>query len=178
MSVSRNLAWRLPGLVLVLGLSACVTPVAAPSAPPPPAPAATAAPALPADARPNLDPHWINTNGQYAWPPADGFAAAPAPVVLPPGMLIDRFGGDGGHFFSPKGAAFSARAVPYFCEKQPYNVYKIMAPLLAWTGKAAPWFDEPGGATQFETDAPVYLLLADHVIEPVAKPGKAPCDGR
>jgi len=28
--------------------------------------------------------------------------------------------------------------------------YRVVQPLLVWTGKTAPWFDEPGGATQFQ----------------------------
>jgi hypothetical protein len=42
-----------------------------------------------------------------------GFAEKPVPVVLPPGMLIDRFGADRGKFFSPKGASFDGQALPY-----------------------------------------------------------------
>jgi hypothetical protein len=48
-------------------------------------------------------------------------------------------------------------------------------PLPAWVGKVAAWFDRPGGATQFETDASVAMLLADRTIEPVAEAGPSPC---
>jgi hypothetical protein len=90
-------------------------------------------------------------------------------------MLLDRFGGDGGNFLSPKGAPFAKRALPTVCEQLAYKVYRVGAPLLVWTGMAAKWFDEPGGATQFETDAPVYLLISDHVLEPVPVTGAKPC---
>lgn len=157
--------------LLLLGLSACTQPA------PPPSSAGAASPTapLPANVRPDLDRQWLDAAGALRWPPNDGFAEAPMAIVLPPGLLIDRFGGDTGRFFSPKGASFDARALPSACEKQRYTVYRIALPLLVWTGKAARWFDEPGGATQFETDATASLLLMDHVIEPVQTHGAAPC---
>ncbi|MBV9251546.1 MAG: TNT domain-containing protein [Acetobacteraceae bacterium] len=124
-----------------------------------------------ANVRSDLDRQWIDQNGELKWPPADGFAMPPQFVVLPPGVLIDRFGGDGGRFFSPKGAAYATRALPYVCERLPYTVYRVASPLPAWAGKAAPWFDEPGGATQFQTDAPAAALMGDHVIEPARLAG-------
>jgi hypothetical protein len=130
---------------------------------------------LPPNVRPDLAARWFDASGAIRWPQNDGFAAPPVLVLLPPDLLIDRFGGDAGHFFSPKGASYGARALPYICEKLRYTVYRMMRPLFVWAAKAAPWFDEPGGATQFETDAPASLLIADHVIELVAGPTVAPC---
>lgn len=140
------------------------------------APAATAPAPSASTLRPDLASQWRDPSGNIRWPSHDGFAATPVLLVLPPGVLIDRFGSDYGRFFSPKGAAFKARALPYVCASLVYRVYRLDQPLLAWTGTAAPWFDEPGGATQLETDATAAQLLADHVIEPVADPSAAPCD--
>jgi hypothetical protein len=161
--------------LLLLGLTGCVTHPAGTQ--PTQAASAALAPAqpLPPNVRPDLSGQWILPTGAIRWPPDDGFSAAPTPVVLTPGMLIDRFGSDGGRFFSPKGAAYAARALPYTCEKLAYVTYRVMQPVLAWTGKAAGWFDAPGGATQFETDAPAYLLISDHIIEAVPHPGAEPC---
>lgn len=158
-------------LLIAFSVGGCATRVTATA----PGATASASVALPAGARPDLDRHWVKPDGNYAWPPNDGFAAAPTAVVLPPGMLLDRFGGDGGNYLSPKGAPFAKRALPTVCEELAYKVYRVAAPLLVWTGTAAKWFDEPGGATQFETDAPVYLLISDHVLEPVSYPGPKPC---
>jgi hypothetical protein len=157
-------------LLLALGLGGCATHATTPSA-------TSAQVSLPAGARPDLDKHWVKPDGNYDWQPNEGFAATPAPMILPAGMLLDRFGSDGGNFLSPKGAPFSKRALPTVCAQLTYKVYRVAAPLLVWTGTAAKWFDEPGGATQFETDAPVYLLIADHVLEPVPYAGEKPCKG-
>lgn len=153
-----------PLLALVLlSLAGCVAPLQspAPSAPPP--------------LRPDLAQQWRDATGAIRWPGDDGFAAPPVLIVLPSGMLIDRFGKETGRFFSPKGAAYVARALPYVCAALVYHVYRIDRPLLAWTGKAAAWFDQPGGATQIETDATVAQLLADGELEAVPDAAPAPC---
>lgn len=147
-------------LLLLLGLVACTTP-----AQPPP----------PAGVRPDLDRRWFDGSGQIRWPQNAGFASAPVLVQLPPGLLIDRFGSASGHFFSPKGASFSARALPYVCADQPYMAFRVTGPVMAWAGTAAPWFGEPGGATQFETDASAASLLADGIIETLSSRVSPPC---
>lgn len=171
------------GLTL-LALAGCVAPQVAPMANPPAATAPTATtkaaaptglPPLGPPFRPDLDPKWRDGTGAIRWPGDDGFAAMPVLLVLQPGMLIDRFGQETGHFFSPKGAGYGQRALPYVCKELPYHVYRIELPLLAWTGKAASWFDEPGSATQLETDASVAQLLADGTISAVKVSGATPC---
>lgn len=128
--------------------------------------------------RPSLALKWVAPDGTIHWPPSDGFSATPVPVVLPPGMLLDRFGSPYGHFFSPKNAGYEARALPYDCSLLPYTTYRVKEPLLAWTGRAAPWFDEAGGATQFETDATAAQLVADATLEPVSGVTGAPCPAK
>ncbi|MGG5807877.1 TNT domain-containing protein [Falsiroseomonas sp. CW058] len=143
-------------LLFGLGLAAC----AAPAAPP-------------AGARPDLGREWVEAGG-YRWPPGHGFDAPAAFLVLPPGVLLDRFGGEGGRFFSPKGAAFRARALPSVCRDLPYAAYRVLAPLPVRIGAALPWFGEPGGATQVMTDATAAQLLADGVLERLPADA-APC---
>jgi hypothetical protein len=123
--------------------------------------------------RPDLDPAWVSGGG-VRWPPDDGFKGAAVPIVLPAGVLLDRFGPDTGRFLSPKGAGFRARALPTVCATQPYSAFRVALPLPVWIGRAAAWFDEPGGATQVQTDATVAQLLADGVLVRVAE-AKAPC---
>jgi len=121
----------------------------------------------PPEVRTDIAATWKDGSGNLRWPPNDGAAGVVTPVVLAPGMVLDRFGCETGTFLSPRGAAFTARALPYVCATAPYYTYRVVRPLLAWTAKAAPWFDQKGGATQFQTDANVAQLLADGVIEQV-----------
>lgn len=151
---------RIGSVCLLLGVAGCAVPNTAP---------------LPPDLRPNLNPRWVSATGELLLPAHDGFARQPAPVVLPPGMLIDRFGSDRGTFFSPSGASFAGRALPNVCTARPYTTYEVLRPVLAWTGTAAPWFDEPGGATQFKTDASAAWLVADGTLRPLPPRGAAPC---
>jgi len=153
--------FKLLPAILLLWLSACAA-------------APVASFSLPPDARPDLPQKWLSGDARYAWPPRDGFAESPVLVILPPGTLLDRFGGNSGRFLSPKGAGYKARALPYTCATLTYTVFQVLRPLPVWAGKAAPWFDEPGGATQFQTDAPVSLLLNDRTIEPMPY-APAPC---
>ncbi|ONG57864.1 hypothetical protein BKE38_03890 [Pseudoroseomonas deserti] len=119
---------------------------------------------MPPDARPGLGAEWVQADG-YRWPPRYGFAEVEGFIVLPPGVLLDRFGPERGNFFSPKGAAFAARALPRACRDQPYAVYRVAAPLVVRIGTAAPWFGETGGAIQIMTDASAAQLVADGALQ-------------
>ena len=141
-------------LVFLLLLGACAEP-----------------PPLPPSARRDLSPEWVVPGG-YRWPPNDGFEGRASFVVLPPGVLLDRFGAETGRFFSPRGAGFRGRALPTVCANMPYFVYRVATPLLVRVGPAAPWFHEPGGATQVMTDATAAQLLAHGTL--VALPGGEP----
>ena len=163
-------------IALLLALGGCVTlPVS--TAPPPPAPL-LAAQNLPPAALHAIAPQWYDSNGNLIWPPNGGFAAAPVAVVLPRGMLLDRFGRPTGTYFSPQAAPYPARSLPYVCETQAYTVYRVDRPLVVKSGTAAPWFGEPGGAIQYQTTETAEQMLADpgRPIETLPDPGPAPCD--
>jgi Tuberculosis necrotizing toxin len=126
---------------------------------------------FPANLRWDLVPKWIqwaDAKAQISWPPNDGCEAAPVARSLPAGELIDRFGSEGGTFFSPKGESYQSRAVPYICRKMDYWVYRVARPLAVKSCKAAPWFNEPGGAIQVQTAGPAYKLVADGTLEVVS----------
>ena len=144
--------------------------------------------ALPADWPPHLRttlfPEWIDAAKQIKWPPRDGCAEdAPVAATIEAGALIDRFGSEGGSFFSPVGQSFAARALPYVCAQMAYTTYRVKQTINVHRCAAAPWFGEPGGAIQYKTAEPAYKLLASGMIE-VAKldptsDGKpvSPCGG-
>lgn len=151
---------RIIATVLLVALAGCA------QVPVQQAPGEATASSRPADARPDLAAKWVK-NGDYRWPPNDGFASEGSYLVLPAGVLLDRFGSEHGRFFSPKGAGFGARALPTVCANLTYSVYRVATPLPVKIGGAAPWFDEPGGATQVRTDASAGQLVADGVLRRV-----------
>ena len=117
--------------------------------------------------RANLPAKFETSPGHLAWPPHDGFAPVTLPVVIQPGALLDRFGDNGGTFFSPKGTGYRERALPYVCRGYSYATYRVAEPLPALIGTAVPWFGEPGGAIQVKTTECVNQLLAAGVLQPV-----------
>jgi hypothetical protein len=146
-----------------------------------------AAPAgFPSNLRWDLVPKWIqwvDAKAQISWPPNDGCSSAPVSESLTAGELIDRFGSEGGTFFSPQGESFRSRAVPYVCTQMDYRVYRVVKPIAVKACKAASWFGEPGGAIQVQAADPAYKLVADGEIEVVSyavggSGGSAPQCGR
>ena len=163
--MTASILWRLMPLFAILAIATSAPGFAQQT----PAPAAypTEASTWPANLRKDLYPKWIDASAQVRWPPNDGCAAAPASETLAAGTLIDRFGSEGGTFFSPKGESFAARAVPYVCSKMAYTVYRVVKPIPVKACKAAPWFGEPGGAMQFQTSDPAFKLREAGTIEAV-----------
>jgi hypothetical protein len=151
-----------------------------------PATADAPPPGFPANLRYDLVPKWIKwvaDKAQISWPPNDGCAAEPVAQSLTSGQMIDRFGSEFGTFFSPRGESFRARAVPYVCPQMDYRVYRVVKPIAVKSCKAAPWFDEPGGAVQVQTADPANKLVAAGMIEQVSyaaggSSGPAPQCGR
>ncbi|MFC9896547.1 glycohydrolase toxin TNT-related protein [Nocardia sp. NPDC127579] len=105
-------------------------------------------------------------NGKLDWADPDtypeGFAdpSAREPVVLPPGEIIDRFGGDHGRFTSPPGVSYPERALPPTnLEGEQYHQYEVIRPLPVWMGEIAPQMGEPGLGSQHYLPVPVRALI-------------------
>ena len=64
---------------------------------------------------------------------------------------------------------YGARALPYDKNKMPYHRYEVLKPFPVKVGKAAWWFDEPGGAVQYKTEKTVQQLIDDGSLKEVAK---------
>jgi len=74
-------------------------------------------------------------------------------------MRIDRYGHEGDSFVSPEGISYGARSLAPGTELKPYNVNEIVKPIDAMGGKIAPWFDQPGGGTQYKLFNTIQELL-------------------
>jgi hypothetical protein len=122
---------------------------------------------LPWNARPDLRMIWLQKDCRYWFPSHDGFAARPRTMVLRQGTVIDRFGQPTGYFLAPADASYMGRAVPYDRLKMPYYRYEVVKPLRVQAGKAAPWFDQPGGGIQYKTEARVQDLVGKGYLKPV-----------
>ncbi|MGE6203858.1 TNT domain-containing protein [Guptibacillus hwajinpoensis] len=98
------------------------------------------------------NPKYYNQEtGNINWPPNNGFDVEPVVVTLDNGVLIDRYGNPGGTFVSPEGIPYEQRALALHSDEAPYHKYEILIPFDVEAGKIAPWFDRPGGGTQYFT---------------------------
>ncbi|WP_077735472.1 glycohydrolase toxin TNT-related protein [Bacillus sonorensis] len=93
--------------------------------------------------------YYDQETGNINWPPNNGFEGEPVKMQLKEGMLIDRYGGPGGSFFSPEGIPYEQRALALHSDEADYYVYRVVEDFEVTGGKIAPWFDRPGGGTQF-----------------------------
>jgi RHS repeat-associated protein len=107
---------------------------------------------------------WTKKNGDIKWPPRRGFDGKTKTITLKPGTRIDRYGYEGGTFASPEGTPYSNRALAPGTQTKPHNIYEVNKPVKVKAGKIAPWFDEPGGGTQYEFDKSISQLLKEEIL--------------
>ncbi|KZL14357.1 hypothetical protein PsAD2_03761 [Pseudovibrio axinellae] len=86
-------------------------------------------------------------------------------VVLPEGRLIDRYGGDNGDYFSVPGTPFEQRAMAGNGPSGEPRLFKVIKPLPMKQGEIAPWFGQPGGGTQYQSQMPLKKLLKKKYLE-------------
>ena len=124
-----------------------------------------------------VDPKWVDPEGEIKWPPNRGFDGEPTVVTIEPGTRIDRYGGyydkngnfiDKGGSVSPESVPFDQRALPNATKDKPYTVYEVIEPIDGVeSGPAAPWFDQPGGGTQYDLPENILTLIQSGKIRPV-----------
>lgn len=103
------------------------------------------------------------------WPVNRGFANTPVSKTLQPGTRIDRYGYDGGSFVSPQGVPAPMRSLAPGTTDKPYSVFEIVKPLDVQSGRAAPWFGQPGGGIQHELGRSIKELLDAGIIRRVTQ---------
>ncbi|KAH8586665.1 hypothetical protein B0O99DRAFT_528286 [Bisporella sp. PMI_857] len=129
-----------------------------------------------------LEQWWNLTTKSYNYPVKDGFQidSVGNPIkgmfVLEPGIELDRFGGEGGKFLSPRNAPYNQRSLPPLNLDTPpddrtypynYHVYRVLKSLTVTSGPIAGWFGQPGQGVQYQISQTVAQLLADNFIERV-----------
>ncbi|WP_298303583.1 glycohydrolase toxin TNT-related protein [uncultured Erythrobacter sp.] len=115
-----------------------------------------------------VDPKWVNKDGGITWPPNNGFSGPPTTRTLLPGQRIDRYGERTGTFLSPEGTPFGQRALPPSSRDRRYERYEVVKPYDVESGTAAPWFDQPGGGTQYKTPVSVDELIRRGILRVVS----------
>ncbi|KAG6167453.1 hypothetical protein E4U11_007059 [Claviceps purpurea] len=131
---------------------------------------------------------WTSEFGSFIDSPADGFQLdsqhhpITKTVVLCPDQLISRFGSEEGSILSWRGFGFQDLALPplslmhwsRFCpyrltevDSAPMNfhAYKVLKPMQVTSGCIAPWFEQPGLATQFVINGSVEEAIREGFLE-------------
>ena len=108
---------------------------------------------------------WFKADGTPKWPDNDGFTGTPSKTTLQPGTKIDRYGSTSGKFVAPEGTPYGQRALPPGAESSPYNSYEVIKPFEVNSGTTAPWFDQPGGGTQYQTPMSMQDLIDQGFIK-------------
>lgn len=85
----------------------------------------------------------------------------PGPAELAPGDMLDRLGPDTGRFAHPLGTPFPQRSLPPSFVGAEYHRYEVLGDVndAAMEGPVAPWFEQPGGGTQFVFPRPIRWYL-------------------
>lgn len=107
---------------------------------------------------------WTNGDGSIKWPSNSGFEGTPVTKTLKPGTVVDRYGGETGKFVSPQGTPYANRSLPPGSDKRSYNAYEILKPIDVQSGKIAPWFDQPGGGTQYQFTQSIEDLIQSEYL--------------
>jgi hypothetical protein len=102
------------------------------------------------------------------WPANRGFASSTQGTV-PQGTIIDRFGAPTGRYAGQPGATVSARGMAPGADAATYTQYKVLRPIPAEIGPAAPVpaFGAEGGATQYFFQQSIGDLVEQGFLEVV-----------
>ena len=111
-----------------------------------------------------VDPRWVDVDGELRWVDHPGTDGAEVVRQLTPGTSIDRFGNENpyGGFFSDAGEPLEGRALPGRPEiggDYIRHEFDVVAPhsLPVHEGVVKPWFDDPGGLTQYRFDVDLVI---------------------
>ncbi|WP_137173558.1 glycohydrolase toxin TNT-related protein [Massilia sp. HP4] len=103
---------------------------------------------------------WKKPDGNWWYPPNDGFHGPSTKGTLVVGTKLDRFGEERGRFLAPNGASYEGRALPPGTDKlAPYHQYEVIKEIAVESGPATPWFNEIGKGIQYKTGKSVEQLI-------------------
>jgi hypothetical protein len=107
--------------------------------------------------------------GKVIYPSNDGFLGTPETKNLQPGDVVDRYGGtsDYSRFLAPENTPIGQRSLPPKTNLDLYDRYQVVKPFPVQSGTVAPWFGQPGGGIQYNTQIPINTLIDRGYLMPL-----------
>jgi hypothetical protein len=101
-----------------------------------------------------------------------GGAAAPNELEI--GDALDAFGPDTGHHLYAARTPFPARSQPPSDRAAELRTYRVEAPLpdTVHEGRAAPWFEQPGGGAMIVLDHPIRWYVDEGLLVELRPEGR------
>ncbi len=98
---------------------------------------------------------------------------AAGPAGLAPGDLVDAYGAETEHHLFALGTAFDQRSEPPSRVGSPYFAFVVTAALpdTVREGRAAPWFEMPGGGAMVVLDRPIRWYVDHGFLAPLTEAG-------
>jgi hypothetical protein len=95
---------------------------------------------------------------------------AAGPTGLVPGDLLDAYGAETEHHLFALGTPFDRRSEPPSRVGSPYFAFVVAAALpdTVREGRAAPWFEMPGGGPMVVLDRPIRWYVDQGLLAPLA----------
>lgn len=94
--------------------------------------------------------YYDQSSGDIHWPLDDGFVSGTQHIErLTPGTKLSRYGEHSGDFLGAVDDSFPSRSLAPHSQKASYYEFEVLREADFTVGKIAPWFDQPGGGTQY-----------------------------
>jgi RHS repeat-associated protein len=101
------------------------------------------------------------------YPPNDGFVGPVVKSNSQVGDILLRRGETSGRFYTRPGTAPEETSLPPGTNTTIERYFKVVKEFEQTVGKAAAWFNQPGGGTQVQTNMTTDQLLEGEFIEPI-----------
>lgn len=101
----------------------------------------------------------------------DERGGAAGPVQVAPGDMLDAYGAETEHHLFALGTPFDQRSEPPSRVGSPYFAFVVARelPNVVMEGRAAPWFEMPGGGSMVVLDRPIRWYVDQGLIVPVTE---------
>lgn len=105
-------------------------------------------------------------NGSIWWPPNNGAVAnTEHDTQLPAGTVVGRIGGTKGRYVAPPNTPREKLSLAPSSDSAPYTEYRLLKTVKVKEAIVAPWFDKPGGGTQYLLPDSIENMMKNNQLE-------------